>query len=1272
MPLTKGDAMDAWRRGLMGSSAEEASVPEGPGLLMTGLDYLSRPVSGVMGGFFGALSEEVGVGEGIVQGLTGERYFSAYDFALEAGADPDSKATRYGSLAVDVLNPVDPLNYVGAGFTKAGKVARNLSKAGAGAESVGKITSRVQAAEKGLWNPLVFAGHGVAPKSVSVPIARAVDKAADRLTKSKFVTALAPYVGGVKKFEAQFPGLSSMMSGAKRQMDVDEDQFVRELVGIEDALRGQGLGEDAVQKTMEDVLGLLERPETRLARVERELELVDDALAGKQIAQVGPAVASGPAVLTPEQARVLQVEDDVIERYLGTSGGKTEQRVRLSDLRSKLGRYTREEQDAVLLRMQREGKLVLMPLDDPMDVTPADIDAALHLGARPEGYTASPGEHVGNMNTRDLVYLKPEALQAQEARLTGRGAQTGMSASPSQTGMSAPVEEVTAVNVNNQRAVDRRVGELRVQLQKYELSGAVPEGVSASALRDELHVLESVQVSRFQEDMPPLDVLAERRAGLSAEAEKIRTLWDEAGPETLEAYGRLKPLLDETKRLYEEVLRKYDPDFEFPVEDYVKHMFPLGYSKLPKNVKSAREAILAEKQAIAAELKAAGYDERAIERMVRERLGAKQAVLDASDNAGLLTGELDAFKSRQYNETVEEFNARAGERGLPEFETYSGAIASAMRRDANRWRYGHDVHQFILDKPGWTLGAEDYGKLSAVEQKGWVKMDFHVPWIDPAKNPFKDRYMRAEVAAIRDSQMRGMGKLLTDDGLNGVLGALNTFRKYWVAWTLAPFPSTRVRDLASDVVLNNLAGLNPAVDLAKAAFGESAYAASLALNARRSKMGAIRGAVGESPRNLSTLLGKVQGKFPELTEEKLIEYMEIEGVLGPSAVRDLDIAAALSNDPLMKKARAERGRARRMLSGFTLNPDRSPIIKTGFKVAEATADFTRGALFFDGLVRHLDEAQSLDDLLTASTARVRRHLFDYTDLTQVERDVLKNIIPFYTFTAKNLPLQISQAATDPGRSAWVNRLYQGAWGQFEEGEIRDEDLPEWLQSSMGMPISAYEAEDGSRGYSIWTPRGWLPQTELNEMADIVRGKAGSAILSRLSPVLKEPFEQLLNRDAFTMRDIEDGTVRDLFGVPVNRRVLHLVNNLRLVSEVDRLDPGGLWTKIGQQLGYWEGDERPHRWTAPEGDRWMRTLSGLNVKGVVPTEQAERQFRDADREANAAVSRTRYALRRGQTYEAEQFMTQVAAHRTAGQKAMARLNELRRRNALDVEKQESRR
>lgn len=52
----------------------------------------------------------------------------------------------------------------------------------------------------------------------------------------------------------------------------------------------------------------------------------------------------------------------------------------------------------------------------------------------------------------------------------------------------------------------------------------------------------------------------------------------------------------------------------------------------------------------------------------------------------------------------------------------------------------------------------------------------------------------------------------------------------------------------------------------------------------------------------------------------------------------------------------------------------------------------------------------------------KKVLFDYSELTEVEKKLLKNVIPFYTFMRKNLPLQLESIATNPIRTVMPEKL----------------------------------------------------------------------------------------------------------------------------------------------------------------------------------------------------------------------------------------------------------
>lgn len=89
------------------------------------------------------------------------------------------------------------------------------------------------------------------------------------------------------------------------------------------------------------------------------------------LAEIFGAPKESPPGADPEQQ--LQ------EAYFHLSGGQGNVRVRLAQLRQKLDTIPRSKLDQLLLKLQREEKLVLSPLDDSREISPADQEAALSV-----------------------------------------------------------------------------------------------------------------------------------------------------------------------------------------------------------------------------------------------------------------------------------------------------------------------------------------------------------------------------------------------------------------------------------------------------------------------------------------------------------------------------------------------------------------------------------------------------------------------------------------------------------------------------------------------------------------------------------------------------------------------------------------------------------------------------------------------------------------------------------------------------------------------------
>jgi hypothetical protein len=70
-----------------------------------------------------------------------------------------------------------------------------------------------------------------------------------------------------------------------------------------------------------------------------------------------------------------------------------------------------------------------------------------------------------------------------------------------------------------------------------------------------------------------------------------------------------------------------------------------------------------------------------------------------------------------------------------------------------------------------------------------------------------------------------------------------------------------------------------------------------------------------------------------------------------------------------------------------------------------------------------------------AAARVAGAHFDYADLTPFERDIARRIMPFYTWTARNVPLQSKRILTNPGKYAAFQKVREEAAKASQPGDV---------------------------------------------------------------------------------------------------------------------------------------------------------------------------------------------------------------------------------------------
>lgn len=143
-------------------------------------------------------------------------------------------------------------------------------------------------------------------------------------------------------------------------------------------------------RVLHNVLGLLrtflEQREAALADLALAAAQPDERSTGTDAATSRTALPAGNEALRAgvnAEGSGQPLPERIRQTLWELAGGRTKARVRLAELRERLGGVPRQELDSLLLEMQDNGRLVLYPLDNPVELTAADRGAALLVGQNP-------------------------------------------------------------------------------------------------------------------------------------------------------------------------------------------------------------------------------------------------------------------------------------------------------------------------------------------------------------------------------------------------------------------------------------------------------------------------------------------------------------------------------------------------------------------------------------------------------------------------------------------------------------------------------------------------------------------------------------------------------------------------------------------------------------------------------------------------------------------------------------------------------------------------
>jgi len=544
----------------------------------------------------------------------------------------------------------------------------------------------------------------------------------------------------------------------------------------------------------------------------------------------------------------------------------------------------------------------------------------------------------------------------------------------------------------------------------------------------------------------------------------------------------------------------------------------------------------------------------------------------------LLTGNRGFQQGRTIAGTIDEINSAKG----TTFFMDDPAVLKMMRL---RWS-----NQAMLGDRAVAKAGEQFGTLIGKPPKGSTGR------FDVNGNPIPDDWVTIKDHAFPP----GIGKplmtqyqlLKSPKATGDIIKIYDEVQNWWKKYSLASRPAWHTRNAFSNFWNNYfLGGLTNPV-----AYGEAAAiqkAMQIEKGSIVSRLDAITGADKVDPNFVVSGTGMTRQEiFDEAINRGVYEAGMYGQDLGEAALRQSNIPGATDWKGINK----------------------------AFAAGKAVENNARLALFIDSIRKGTKGVKGRvpvsEEVLDNAAMNVRGTLFDYSDLSDVERRYMKRLMPFYTWTRKNIPAQLAGLVKRPDRANKLNIIVGNL--QKDVAKIDDNDIEDWVKGQFPIFLNAKDSEDY---YTFFTAMSYLPTAELERVLGDP-SKTAKMYGDMVSPILKLPFETFLNYDSFKQSYIDysqegygirgrggegvfpfraDTTKgsEEFLGMRVTPKEKKILSSLVLLGEVDRLNP---WNVFGEAENTATGDVPKRSWAGVprqgeemlESARWVRAVLGARL------------------------------------------------------------------------------
>jgi hypothetical protein len=474
----------------------------------------------------------------------------------------------------------------------------------------------------------------------------------------------------------------------------------------------------------------------------------------------------------------------------------------------------------------------------------------------------------------------------------------------------------------------------------------------------------------------------------------------------------------------------------------------------------ARQAKAAERKAKAEAVladRASAFDvarasmERDVEELATANRGELARLQARMDELG---SKVARYEQVAYESRVkaDELFAAAAEEPDPILRQVAKLEAHAAAEDGKAATLFKDAEDFSAKRI--PLDDASVAKYQKIQQQGFKQLA-------SGDNMWAHPEVADAVLAMRQN--------MTPQQVKGILKAHDAVLARWKAWALIK-PGYHSRNFMGAMFNNGLAGMDGnATGRAYYKFG-------------RAKVAWEKGGVKA-----------VEAKYGKAYADAFGEMMENRGRLFDEAVQ-VDAADALAGG---------RGRGKTSLNPLSMD---FAAVKGNFWLAGKVEKMARGPLFIDGRLKGLSVEESME--------RVVKFHFDYQELSPLEKNVFRRIIPFYTWQRKNFPLQLEMIARKPG----LYTRYIHAKRNLELGTEDDSLVPDFFKDMLAIrtdfSVPWAKDIDGGEANIYLTPD--LPFTRLTQTFDVGNLK------SQINPLFKVPYEVDSGEKAFSGTPFRQG------------------------------------------------------------------------------------------------------------------------------------------------------